>query len=69
MLRRCTGRLGMCSTGRPHQILSGGKPGTSLAWTQVAEPYCKNFCRCMAGWMRHIADSRELANLNRLAHG
>ena len=68
MARLCRGEHGRCSrTGDFHLILKGTRPGSSIPWTKVAEPYCTAFCRCAAQWLVRSGDAGELRHMYALA--
>ena len=66
--RKCAGTLGRCVSGKFHLILRGNKPGTSVPWTRIAEPYPPRFVRVAADALIAAHDSLHLHRLFSLAH-
>ena len=58
--KRCIGGRGLCSNGKPHLTLRGTKPGTSVLWTRIAEPYPRKMARAAAQWLVRSADDQQL---------
>ena len=64
LARLCTSHHGSCDrTTRPHQILEGKKPGTSIFWTAIAEPYPKGLCKKWAQCFKNKMAARALSSL------
>ena len=57
----------MCAfSGRPHIVLKGKVPGTSVNWTKHAEPYPAELAQALARWVCRSADQLDLCHLHRL---
>ena len=65
--RVCTGKLGLCSSGKFHTILRGVKPGTTMLWTHIAEPYPPRVAALAANWIVTASDHFHLNRLCKLA--
>ena len=63
---QCSGKQGLCYTGKPHQRLNGSDPKTHQLWTRLAEPYPPRFCKKAASVLHRSSEHRMLNNLFRL---
>ena len=65
----CTSKHGICDfTHKKHQVLEGKKPGTSICWTAIAEPYPRSLCTAWSKCFLNQRVSRALGNLSNILY-